>query len=72
MNQSYAWFKYVDSKNDGFDLMKLDGHSTDRNSTEELVGLVAGCKGKLKMEENQRKVNYCRSFNQKPMHKFNV
>jgi hypothetical protein len=45
------------------DLRKLDGHSTDRNSTEELVGLVVKCKGKLKIDENQRKVIYCRSFN---------
>jgi hypothetical protein len=56
----------------GFDLKKLDGHSTDRNSTEELVGLVEGCKGKLKIAENQRKVTYCRSFDQKRMHNFNV
>lgn len=56
----------------GFDLKKLDGHSTDRNSTEELVGLVEGCKEKLKLLENQRKLTYCRSFDQKPMPKFNV
>lgn len=56
----------------GFDLKKLDGHSTDRNSTEELVGLVEGCKEKLKLLENQRKLTYHRSFDQKPMPKFNV
>jgi hypothetical protein len=44
------------------DLRKLDGHSTDRNSTEELIGLKEKCKGKLKIAENQRKLTYCKSF----------
>ena len=56
----------------GFDLKKLDGQSTDRNSTEELVGLEEVCKGKPKIAENQRKLTFCRSFDQKPMPKFNV
>lgn len=72
MNQSYAWFKDVDRNNDGFDLKKLDGHSTHRNSTEELVGFEIKYKGKLKIAENQRKLTFCRSFDQKPIPKFNV
>ena len=56
----------------GFDLKKLDGHSTDRNSTEELVGLEEVYKGKPKIAENQRKLTFCRFFDQKPMPKFNV